>query len=175
MHDYPHETGRLVPHSRLIAVLDFVQATGLFTWKQTLSNRAPAGAVAGKPRSRGYGGISLDGRTYPAHKLAIYWYSGIYPHEDVDHRDGNPRNNKLSNLRACGPLGNAQNRYRPSKNNTVGLLGVSLCKATGRYRAQILVEGKKLHIGRFDTAAAASTAYQAAKRQHHIAQGALDE
>lgn len=165
----------VIEHQKLMELLDYDLSTGLFRWRKTLSNRAPAGSVAGKPGcSRGYATVVIHGRAYQAHKLAIYWYSGIYPYTDVDHIDGDPRNNRLTNLRVCGALGNAQNRHRHSKNNKLGVLGVALCKNTGRYRAQILVSGKKLHLGRFKTVAEASTAYLSAKAKYHIAQVAPD-
>lgn len=40
--------------------------------------------------------------------------------------------------------------------------GVSLCRRTGRWRAQIWVGGRHRHLGRFDTEEAAAAAYNAA-------------
>ena len=158
---------QIVSHAELLRVLDYCHLTGLFRWKVTLSNRAPAGSVAGHISSFGYGKISIANRTYPAHKLAIYYYSGIYPHEDVDHRDANPQNNAIYNLRAAGPLVNAQNRRRPSRNNKSGLLGVYLCSTTGRWRSSIRANGKTVRLGRFDTSDEAHAAYIRAKRELH--------
>ena len=157
----------VLSHARLIELLDYNQETGVLTWRQDHSSRARAGGQAGKPRSRGYGGVQIDGVKYPVHKLVIYWYSGLYPYEDVDHRDGDRSNNRLRNLRCAGPLLNAQNRRKPSKNNKTGFLGVAFCKSTRRYRVQILVERKKIHVGRYDTPEAAHAAYLAAKRTYH--------
>jgi hypothetical protein len=157
----------VIPHRELLEILDYDIQTGVFTWKKCFSNRAPVGSVAGKPNSSGYGLICINGAKYPAHKLAIYWYSGIFPFEDVDHKDGDRGNNRVGNLRAAGALFNAQNRRNPSKNNRSGFLGISRCKATGRWQARILANGVKHYIGRFDTPEEAHAAYLNAKRQLH--------
>lgn len=154
-------------HRRLLDVLDYCPTTGLFSWRVTLSNRAQAGAPAGVPGRRNYATISIDGVSYRAHKLAIYWYSGIYPFEDVDHKDGDPRNNRLLNLRAAGARINVENRRGASKNNASGLLGVYQCKTTGRWRSSIRARGQVYRLGRFDTPEEAHQAYLEAKRKLH--------
>ena len=162
------EEYEVVDHRELLRLLDYCEMTGLFTWKVCLSNRAPVGSIAGVAPAGGYAQIAINGRTYPAHKLAIYWYSGVFPFEEVDHRDCNRGNNRIDNLRAVGRLINAQNFRRPSKNNRSGFLGVYRCKATGRWCTSILVARKKHYIGRFDTPEQAHAAYLKAKRELHI-------
>lgn len=46
--------------------------------------------------------------------------------------------------------------------NKLGVRGVSLHKATGKYVAQINIDGKKKYLGLFITIAEASTAYEVA-------------
>lgn len=156
----------IVDHTELLRLLDYCPESGLFTWKVCLSNRSPVGSIAGM-QQHGYVIISIHGRKYRAHKLAIYYYSGLYPFEDVDHRDGSPGNNAILNLRTAGALLNAQNRRRPSKNNKSGLLGVYRCSTTGRWRTSIMVRRKKVNLGRFDTPEEAHRAYVLAKRKLH--------
>jgi hypothetical protein len=156
-----------IAHTELLKLLEYNPQTGLFTWLKTLSNRAVAGRLAGVGTPVRYGAIRINGVKYPAHKLAIYWYSGIYPFEDVDHRDGRRDNNSIENLRAAGSLINSQNMRSASKNNKVGLLGVAFDPRTGRFRAQILAKGIKYHLGRFATPEEAHAAYLQAKRKYH--------
>lgn len=68
----------------------------------------------------------------------------------IDHRDQNPLNNQRSNLRSATASQNGHNRG-PNKNNTTGVKGISFDKRSGRYQAQIQVEGKKYWLGYFNT------------------------
>jgi hypothetical protein len=76
----------------------------------------------------------------------------------VDHKDGNPLNNKLSNIRAC-PRGkyNAINRPK-QKNNTTGYKGVFL-RENGKFRAAIRVDQKLISLGQFELAKDAAKCY----------------
>jgi hypothetical protein len=49
-----------------------------------------------------------------------------------------------------------------SKANTSGFQGVSLVKATNRYRAYYGIDGKYFHVGNFDTAEEAAAAREVA-------------
>ena len=79
----------------------------------------------------------------------------------VDHIDGNPLNNRRSNLRLTDHVGNARNR-RMRRTNKAGLKGVKKCPYTGRYGARIFFRKKTIWLGTFDTAAQAHEAYKQA-------------
>jgi hypothetical protein len=81
----------------------------------------------------------------------------------IDHRDGNRANNRWSNLRLATQSENSANRHRHI-NNTSGFKGVSLCK-WGKWRACIEKNGRKIHLGMYDTPQAAHAAYVAAARK----------
>ncbi len=155
-----------LPHAELLRVLSYDHWTGEMRWRVTLSNRAQAGAIAGC-KTKGYRMIGIYGRLYPAHHIAIYYYSCMYPPMEVDHRDGDGLNNRIDNLRVAGPRMNVENRRSASKNNKTGLLGVYICSTTGRYRTSIRAKGKTVRLGRYDTAQEAHTAYLKAKRELH--------
>lgn len=158
----------MLTYERLVQVLRYNQKTGVFTWRVTLSNRATRGSVAGY-NSHGYRVVSIDGTKHPLHRLAIFYVTKAQLSEDVqvDHKNANRADNRFCNLRVVTSIVNAQNRRQASKNNKLQALGVAVCPSTGRFRAQIMVNRKRIHIGRFDTSEEASAAYIAAKRTHH--------
>lgn len=86
----------------------------------------------------------------------------------VDHRDGNPLNNMRSNLRLATRAQNSANLSGLAlrKRQQGGFLGVSFCKRTGRWVAQLKVRGVWIWLGRHDTAEAAAHARDAAALEH---------
>ena len=64
-------------------------------------------------------------------------------HLEVDHKDGNGLNNSRQNLRVCTHLQNLQNRRKHCKSSSV-YKGVYWESAKGRWRTQIVVNGKKI-------------------------------
>jgi hypothetical protein len=80
------------------------------------------------------------------------------PTIEADHINGDTLDNRRKNLRPATRLQSAKN-HRIQKNNTSGCKGVN--KHGNRWRARIGFNGKKLHIGVFDTKAAAEAAYEA--------------
>ncbi len=68
--------------------------------------------------------------------------------ELVDHIDNNKHNNKLINLRFATSQENNQNRSLSSK-NTSGAKGVSWHKQSMKWRANITINGKLIHLGSF--------------------------
>lgn len=69
---------------------------------------------------------------------------------DVDHIDGNPLNNKKSNLRACSHKNNIRNRKNLNKNNKSGVRGVGWDKFRNKWVAQLMFNKKHIFLGRFD-------------------------
>lgn len=77
---------------------------------------------------------------------------------EVDHKDRDPFNNQKENLRNCTRLQNAINRG-PRKNSSSKYKGVSLDKKSGKWRAQIYINGKQYSIGSYNTAKEAAINY----------------
>jgi len=68
----------------------------------------------------------------------------------VDHIDGNPLNNKKSNLRVCTQKNNIRNRKNINKNNKSGIRGVSWDKIRNKWVGQIMYNRKHIHLGYFE-------------------------
>lgn len=156
---------------RLRAVLDYDPETGIFTWKQTLSQRRQAGQRAGYTARNGYIEIGIDGISHWAHRLAWLHFYGCWPTKKVDHKDGNPSHNWITNLRDIAHQANIQNQRRPSINNKTGFLGVykdGRALKNDRFIAKIQVGYRSVWIGTFATPEEAHAAYLEAKRKLHV-------
>lgn len=90
----------------------------------------------------------------------------IVSDEWVDHIDGNPLNNRRSNLRIATPRQNALNS-RKRIDNTSGYKGVTYRKDNNKWRARICKNGKRITLGYADTAEDAFKLYQAAAQQEY--------
>jgi len=156
----------MVTQARLHEILSYDPETGIFTWKCRVS-RTAAGSVAGTVRANGYLRIKFDRSLFYAHRLAWLYVYGTVPIGYIDHIDGNPGNNAISNLRDVSQLINAQNIRRPkSHNKSTGVLGVN--KNGSKFRAKICVNGLHKHLGCFLTPEEAHEAYLKAKRLLHV-------
>lgn len=102
-----------------------------------------AGEVAGYLRSYKDGRprnscVHVAGKQAYLHRVVYLLHHGNIPHGFViDHVDGNPHNNRISNLRAVPGTINARN-VRKHKSNTSGITGVNLLQeknGTLRWRA----------------------------------------
>ena len=137
-------------------------------WRVSLNRRIKVGSRAGSVvrdrRGRSYTHIKIHGQSYLAHRLAFLYMKGYWPHE-IDHENGNGLNNHWLNLRECTHSQNVANQG-PRKDNKLGIKGVSLYK-NGRYQAQININGKRIHLGYYDTPEAAARAYKKAAEKHY--------
>lgn len=79
----------------------------------------------------------------------------------VDHRNHATLDNQRGNLRLTTGQGNQQNR-RLMRHNTSGTCGVHWCKQKRRWRASIMADGKRRHLGYFLTKDNAIAAREAA-------------
>ena len=77
----------------------------------------------------------------------------------IDHRDMNGLNNQRSNLRFCTLSQNAMNR-RKRENTSSIYKGVYFNNQRGKkWKAQIRINGKQIHLGLFDFEVDAARAY----------------
>jgi hypothetical protein len=148
---------------RVRELLDYDPQTGALTWKIARGRRfkpgAPAGAISEHARQ-----IRVDGRNYKEHRIVWLHVHGRWPVADIDHKDGNPRNNAIDNLREATRTQNNANRRGQGR---TGLpKGVHFCGRTGRYVAQITCGGRNTFLGRFNTPEHAHAAYAVAAEKH---------
>jgi hypothetical protein len=151
-----------VTRARLRELLHYDAKTGEFHWRKARGRKIRAGDIAGTlPVSR-YLKITINGRQYGAHRLAWFYMTGKWCRLVIDHRDGDPSNNRWSNLRRATLSQNNANR-RVQRNKACGLKGVS--RDRRGWRATIHKNGRLRHLGTFATPQAAHAAYAKAARQ----------
>jgi hypothetical protein len=158
---YNSETGVLVWMRRPIS--HFATDRICRLWNAKYANK-----VAGSANKLGYHHVTLtyEGKqaAFLVHRVAIAIETGEWPTAHVDHVNGNPSDNRLLNLRSATRHENLQNRGA-NKSNRLGLKGVF---AHGKaFQAKIIANGKKYHLGTFETAEAAHEAYRAASTKLH--------
>ena len=159
---------KLPTQAYLHELLDYDPLTGTFRWRYT-AGRCVAGAVAGTVSKNGYIRIGVGGLgQFMAHRLAWIYIHGVQiGGAEVDHRDGNPSNNAIENLRLATSREQKQNK-RVQSNNQCGLKGAYFhaCHKGKKWRSQIKVGERMIFLGYFDTAYQAHEAYGNAAREH---------
>lgn len=88
------------------------------------TSRVKPNGKAGHINKLGYGAIVFRGNKYLIHRVIWILYNGsIDSCLVIDHIDGNPSNNNISNLRLVTTRLNMQNK-KLHKNNSTGVVGV---------------------------------------------------
>ena len=119
--------------------------------------RTKSRKTAPRPVTSGHIRIGIYGRRYAAHRVAWALYYGEPPDPslEIDHINGNPSDNRISNLRLVTQQGNLRNKnqYKSCKHGYPGLIHEK--NRVKCWRAQIGVNGtiKKLGAFRCKTAA----------------------
>jgi len=139
-----------------------------FSGRNMRVKNAEAGDVVGCKDANGYWVFGLNGKRYYAHRAIWLLAYGEWPENYIDHIDGNPSNNKISNLRIC-PRNNLDNNQnlRLGKANKSGYMGVHWAAKASAWQAQIKVNKKMQWLGYFKTPEAAYNAYLVAKAKLH--------
>lgn len=145
-------------------LLSYEPTTGVFTWLVS-RGRVKAGDIAGAVHCNGYIRIQVSGKNILAHRLAWFFTCGAFPAMQIDHINGDKRDNRIENLRDVTPLVNSQNMRGARAGSKSGLLGVEPYK--GKWRARIRINGKRVSLGCMDSKEDAHSAYVGAKRQAH--------
>jgi hypothetical protein len=138
--------------------LMYTPQDGKVWWIKHPRRSTANGTEAGNMMKNGYRKLKFCGKQYLTHRVAWLLHHGSWPVGDIDHIDGNPANNKLSNLRDVSHRVNIQNRKSATTKNKTGLLGV--VKRRNKYAAHIHKNGKQIYLGLFPTAELAHQAYK---------------
>jgi len=159
----------LPPLEELKKFLSYDPETGLFTWVACKGKgRGRKGQVAGRIETRsGYRRIRLNGQRWNAHRLAWLFATGSDPGDfTIDHINRDPNDNRIENLRLATTQQQSGNQGLWAT-NTSGAKGVYWNKQNRVWHAQIMLNGKKKHLGFFSKKEQAAAAYQKAAADHY--------
>ena len=145
-------------------LLSYNPESGVLTWRVSSARNVFAGDVAGGIHPTGCVVVGIDGRQYKAHRLIWLIVYGCWPAKYIDHVDRDPSNNRIENLREAEAYENSWN-IKTRINSTTGITGVYWSKRRKKYRVQIMVRGKRLHVGEFDSLDAAASARRCAEKR----------
>lgn len=142
---------------RLRPVWLFKRRQDWLTWNKRFAGKP---ALASKD-SGGYNTGRIFDRPFKAHRVIWKWVYGVDP-LDVDHKNGMPGDDRLSNLRSATHSQNQRNRTRLNKNNVTGVAGVWK-RGGGGFVAEIHNGGRRVHLGSFESLEEAAGARKAAE------------
>jgi hypothetical protein len=142
--------------------------TGIFIWKNPPNTHARRkGAIAGSiDKDKGRRRISVDNKLFPASNIAWLYMYGEWPEFELDHRNRDPLDDSIANLRDVPGSLNSANKGM-AKANTTGFKGVFKHAQCEGWLAQIGVNGIKYYLGLYPTAELAAGAYRIAAAGLH--------
>ena len=152
----------------LDSLLIYDDKNGKLYWKvdgNSGRNKRIGNEAGSLHKQLGYIYVSIDNKSYLAHRLIYCMMVGDFPKHHIDHINGIRNDNRWVNLRDVDICTNTQNQRKPSKNNSTGFLGVT--KNGSGYSAAIGHNGKYTYLGTFKTPEKAYEVYLAAKRKFH--------
>lgn len=175
--DIPHpKTPRkeLPSAEYLRSILSYTPETGVLLWKWRADRSAPqnlrwSGKVAGSPNTNGHLQVQVGKSLFLASRLIWVLVTGAPPTDEVDHINGIRDDNRWANLRQASREQNCFNRKCRS-DSTTAIKGVSHRRTKhgkDRWRATIMLLGKRTHLGYFNTLEDARAAYCKAAKELH--------
>ena len=125
-----------------------LRSDGVLIWKRPMSSRAKAGMEAGR-WNKGYRYVNVERGAFAVHRIVWALANGRDPAPfEIDHINGQPEDNRPSNLRLCNRQQNLLNT-RVRTDNTSGAKGVSYDPSSISKPWRSYYKGHKL--GRFGT------------------------
>lgn len=136
--------------------------SGLRWVKPVKPCRIKPGDIAGKKESDGSWSVRFKNKRYKNHRIIFYLTTEEDPGPSlIDHKDINPSNNKIENLRKSTSSLNQANTNKKA-GFTSKYKGVSWSNQSKKWKCGICVNAKQIHIGYFDSEIDAANAYDLA-------------
>ena len=145
----------------------FEYRNGNLYWKIYKGSNAKIGDLAGWiDKIRGYRQIRIDGKLCYAHRLIYIYHHRHDVFDEIDHIDGDPRNNRIENLRKATSSQNRMNARKKKANGgkdpSSNFKGVHWNKGEKKWVSQITIDKKTKHLGLFISEIEAARSYNKA-------------
>ena len=145
---YEPETGKLFWRERPVSVFSDGKYTAeriCRTWNTKHAGKEAFTAMT----CNGYRQGRIFYQHYKAHRVIFAMQTGECP-EEIDHENHIRDNNRWENLQEATKQDNGRNQSLHST-NTSGFCGVSWNKYSKKWMAYITVQGRRIHLGYYDT------------------------
>lgn len=154
--------------------VDESSPSGLRWIKPVRPGRIKPGDVAGKQEADKSWAVRFRCKRYKAHRIVFYLCTGENLEGClIDHKDLDPSNNKIENLRKADNSKNQANTLKRA-GLTSKYKGVSWSKQANKWKAGIYINKKQKHLGYFEDGLEAAFCYDRAAGEHFGAYAKLN-
>lgn len=124
--------------------------TGNLIWKNhwCINRKKFIGKIAGSYDSKGYRVVAIKRKNYKLHRVVWFLENGNWP-KQIDHISGIKNDNRIENLRIAT---NRENQINKQIHRNGKLPGCWFDKSRKKWRAEIIINNKKIYLGQFNTA-----------------------
>lgn len=151
----------MIAHARLLELVDYDPVAGLFTSLTERRNTRGVGQPCGWVDDKGYTRLRVDNEEYFAHVLTWFYVKGVWPKDQLDHRNHDVSDYRFDNLREAANAENCRHK-KMSRRNSSGYKGVTWYARKKRWMAQIGYDWKHYGLGYFVDPKDAARAYDEA-------------
>ena len=144
---------------------DYDPVTGDVSWKIG-NKRVKAGHVLRTMDDLGYYKVYLNKKRIQVHRLAWFLHYGYWA-GIIDHINRCKTDNRINNLREVSRRENAENKDLKRSDSKQKYTGIEELPS-GKFRARIVVQGKRKSLGTYKTAEEAHEAFINAKQTFHL-------
>jgi len=141
------------------------ESTGELTRTVHTGGAGVPNVAIGTRDAKGHLRANIGGRGEFVHRLIWLYVTGEWPKQQIDHVNGIGDDNRWANLREATPTQNKCNQP-VRRDSASGLKGVHQDRITGRWRAYISVDRKRINLGFFATKEEAHAARLRASCMH---------
>ena len=143
----------------------FEYRNGDLYWKVANNKKIKIGNKAGTADFQGYLRTRINRKPYLNHRIIFLWHYGYLP-QCIDHKDCNPSNNKIENLREATNSQNSCNA-KTFSTNTSGVKGVYWSNRDKKWRVTLSLNGRRMYFGCYDNLEQAKLVIQKARLKCH--------